>query len=212
MIGQRFHYLLVTEKLPNGYYRCTCNCGTERTVFGSNLKQGRTRSCGCWGRERFKVINKRHGMSRTPEHDTWAGIRHRCTNPKATNYENYGGRGIKVCDRWQVFENFFEDMGLRPSSKHSIDRIDPNGDYEPGNCRWATLSEQANNKRSNVLLELNGEMLTGAEFARRTGFARCTVYEWTSVLKLTRAQIEERLIARQKSRRNPRPGRPTNGA
>lgn len=203
MIGKHFFHWLVTEKLEGDRYRAVCDCGTVKIVYGGNLRQGKSKSCGCWASTRFKEINKRHGMSRTPEHNTWSNIRTRCTNPNTHNYAIYGGRGIKVCERWDVFENFYEDMGPRPSDKHSIDRINPDGDYEPGNCRWATLVEQASNKRSNVLLELNGELITAAEFSRRTGFHICTVYEWTTVLNLTRAQIEERLVARQKPRRKP---------
>lgn len=207
MIEQSFHYWTVKASLGKDYWHCACKCGTEKRVHGGSLRAGTSKSCGCWGTERYPLMNRTHGMSKTPEHRTWSGIKTRCYNPNVKNFDRYGGRGIKVCDRWKDFANFFEDMGPKPSPKHSIERIDSNGDYEPGNCRWATITEQASNKRNNVMLELNGEMVTGAEFARRTGFARCTVYEWTSVLKLTRDQIEERLIARQKATLDPRSGR-----
>lgn len=89
-----------------------------------------------------------HGMTKTPEYRAWASMRQRCANPKSARYDNYGGRGISVCDRWQSFEAFFADMGPRPTSEHSIDRIDNDGNYEPGNCHWATRSEQQQNKRA----------------------------------------------------------------
>ena len=196
MLGQRFHYWLVVEKLTGDYYRCACKCGTEKSVFGANLRAGKTKSCGCYGRERYKVINKTHGMSKTPEFRIWSGLKSRCTNVNAHNYDRYGGRGIKVSERWGSFEAFYADMGPRPSDKHSIDRLDVNGNYERENCRWATNYEQASNKRGNVLLELDGEVVTSAEFARRTGFNRDTVYQWTTVKKYTREEIEVRLLAR----------------
>jgi hypothetical protein len=112
----------------------------------------------------------------TPEYKTWAGIKTRCCNPNASSYENYGGRGIRVCDRWLYgvggksgFECFFEDMHEKPSPKHSIDRIDHDGNYEPGNCRWATRTEQANNTRASLLITVNGRIQTAAEWGRETG-------------------------------------------
>ena len=120
---------------------CKCDCGnrvelTDRVILG-----GKTKSCGCdhhW---------KTHGQSDTVEYQTWRSMLKRCENPKYHNYRLYGGRGVKVCERWHQFENFFADMGPRPSDKHSIDRINNDGNYEPGNCRWATWSEQRLNQR-----------------------------------------------------------------
>jgi hypothetical protein len=108
-------------------------------------------------------------MTGTPEYRTWRHILIRCENENAKCYYRYGGRGIKVCERWHRFESFLEDMGMKPSALHSIDRIDPNGHYEPGNCRWATTVEQARNKRNNRLVEIDGETLTVAEWGERSG-------------------------------------------
>lgn len=109
--------------------------------------------------------------SRRLEHNSWYSLRSRCRNPKDHAFHNYGGRGIKVCERWESFENFLADMGPRPSPKHSIDRIDVNGDYCPENCRWATRQEQNSNRRDCHYLTHNGETLTVYEWARRTGLS-----------------------------------------
>jgi hypothetical protein len=116
-----------------------------------------------------------HGQSKTPTWRTWAGMRNRCNNPNNQKYPAYGGKGIKVCERWGSFENFVADMGERPSPKHSIDRIDNTGHYTPENCRWATPTEQANNKSTNRCVTFLGESLTVAEWSRRTGIPYFTL-------------------------------------
>jgi len=110
-----------------------------------------------------------HGLSRTPEYKAWKRMRCRCNNPGAHNYKDYGGRGITVCDRWDSFENFLSDMGPRPSAWHSVERNQNDGDYEPGNCVWATKTEQARNRRSSRFLEIDGVRLTLAGWAERFG-------------------------------------------
>lgn len=126
----------------------------------------------------------RHGMTGTAIHRTWLSMKRRCDNPNATNYYLYGGRGIKYDERWKVFENFYEDMGDRPSDKHSLDRIDHDGDYCKDNCRWATVYEQANNKRNNRFIVYNGKSKTLSEWARigkmstRTLWCRIEVLKW----------------------------------
>lgn len=125
------------------FWLCRCDCGNEREYYSSCLTSGNLSSCGCIP----KGPPLKHGRSKSPEYRVWIGMRNRCHDKKNSRYADYGGRGIGVCARWASFENFFEDMGERPTDDHSIDRVDNNGNYEPGNCRWATRSVQQHNKR-----------------------------------------------------------------
>lgn len=158
--GRRIGRLVVVEYLGRRgrrhWWRCACDCGGELEVERGNLGSGRVNSCGCLRREvalaRMQAAPERfagqpiHGLYGTATYRSWAAMIQRCTNPERDNYSYYGGRGIKVCDRWRVFENFVADMGLRPPGR-TIGRIDNDGDYEPGNCRWETMKIQSGNRR-----------------------------------------------------------------
>ncbi len=150
---------------------CECLCGVQRPVRGADLTYGKSTSCGCKKLEIVLERNFKHGhgcrqtSSRPPSYSVWKGIRKRCLNPNHKNYADYGGRGIKVCDRWSDFSCFYADMGDPPTDKHTLDRYpNNNGNYEPGNCRWALIKEQQRNKRSNRMLEFRGETRRLAEW------------------------------------------------
>lgn len=174
LIGERYGRLVVLSEGPGRprwqrTWYCHCDCGTVKLVSHSNLRAGKAQSCGCYKLERIKATATRHGRSGSSIHNIWMNMRQRCRNPKNKRYWEYGGRGITVCDRWQIFENFLADMGERPSLKHSLDRINCNGNYEPGNVRWATATQQANNTRWNHQILYDGRVQTMAEWGREIG-------------------------------------------
>ncbi len=157
---------------------CLCDCGVEKVIRLSTLVSGSTKSCGCLKHEKAveagKTLNLNHGELRgrtaSPEYKAWQHIKERCFKSSCSEFKNYGARGITICPRWvDLFTNFLDDVGRRPSPQHSIDRIDNTKGYEPGNCRWATPSQQSNNRRSTHILELDGISLTRREWSDRTG-------------------------------------------
>jgi hypothetical protein len=178
-VGQRFHRLVVIGRAENDHYGsnwiCRCDCGNQRKVRGANLRQGAVRSCGCTVREASSKRVRKHGLSNTSEWRIWAGMRRRCRDERLPQYPLYGGRGIKVCERWGSFDNFYEDMGPRPSTGHSLDRIDNDGDYEPSNCKWATQLEQQNNKSTSHNIEWRGRTQTLTEWCRELGIIENTL-------------------------------------
>lgn len=162
--GQRYGRLVAIrflrrDKHHNFTWLFQCDCGREHEAVIGSVRFGAIQSCGCLHR----MIATKHGRSKTPEHGAWGAMISRCRNPNVKEYKHYGGRGITVAERWLEFANFFADMGERPSPLHSLDRINNNGNYEPGNCRWATAKEQQRNRRTTRIVKLNGKEMTITE-------------------------------------------------
>lgn len=172
LTGKRFGRYVVTREAQgtgrNRKWECTCDCGTSKNVFQNALVGGRVVSCGCFNKEQKTV----HGLEQHPLYATWRNMINRCTNEKDARWHQYGGRGIKVCDRWlESPANFIEDMGERPEGK-SLDRRENDGDYSPDNCRWATGEEQHMNR--SVTIKVGNSCLTHA--AKEKGMKLSTVY------------------------------------
>lgn len=174
LTGMSFSRLTVIGEARKHYWLCRCECGVEKSIYQSNLISGRTRSCGCLNRENLNVKGT-HRKTGTEAYRVWAAMKARCYRVTSKDYPNWGGRGITVCDRWKnSFENFLEDMGDRPPG-FTIDRIDVNGNYEPGNCRWATKEQQSRNKTNNHVITFNGESACISEWAERVGIKYFTI-------------------------------------
>ena len=160
LTNQRFGRLTVlrfshTGKWGRAFWACLCDCGKETVASGEDLKSGNTASCGClW--QSLGDRTRKHGRSRTSVHNRWKEMHQRCRNPKHKRFADYGGRGIQVCERWHDFTNFLADMGEPPPGL-TLDRKDNDGNYEPGNCRWATDTEQRSNKRKSKALAGPGQ-------------------------------------------------------
>lgn len=174
--GLKFGRLLVLTQAERRnrriYWLCRCDCGNDKTIYGGSLTRGATKSCGCLQKQIMTNIRKTHGLSNTRIQRIHSGILSRCRSKTHKQYEDYGGRGIIVCDQWQGatgLQTFLADMGYPPSSKHSIDRIDNDGPYSPENCRWATDKVQTRNTRQNHFIEYNGERLCITEWAEKYG-------------------------------------------
>jgi hypothetical protein len=178
--GQKFNYLLAVSKTgersgKHVVWEFLCDCGRNHRSTATDVKRGTTKSCGCMQGKIVSKIKTTHGATKnykqTRTYMIWCGMKKRCSNPNTKHYENYGGRGIKVCERWNSFENFLTDMGDAPLGL-SIDRIDNNGNYEPSNCRWATGKEQGANRRSTVLISAGGETKCVTEWALTVGISQ----------------------------------------
>lgn len=181
--------MLVAEKIvgkrgKSNLWQCRCDCGSTTNAVVSSIIRGEKTSCGCKKKHKRKqrpdlskrnIDSAKHGMVGSREYNSWRSMKYRCENPDSKDYPLYGGRGISVFKEWsQSFEAFYEYMGPRPHGK-SLDRIDPNGNYEPGNVRWANDKKQSNNKRTNTYIEINGETKTVTEWAREYGLEPKTV-------------------------------------
>lgn len=183
-------------------WNCICICGKTTSIVRASLISGKTQSCGCLNKE---LLTKRtdvnyhttHGLSKTREYQAWADMKVRCYNQNNKHFKDYGGRGINVCTEWYYsFPTFLQDMGWRPSTHHSLDRIDNEKDYEPSNCRWATPEQQRSSKRSTILFVVDREYVCLAEAARRAGLKPMAVYarmqrgfpveQWFSTTRLPR--------------------------
>jgi hypothetical protein len=177
--GDRFGRLTVIRFIP-GRVVVRCECGAETRVVRGNLINGFTTSCGCWIREVTSRRSTVHGHTAhgkvSPTHKSWSAMLDRCTLESHPAWPRYGRAGIRVCDRWFGFTAFLEDMGERPSLNHSIDRIDNNGNYEPGNCRWATHKEQSRNSRRARMLEIDGQLKPLTEWAGISGVNPVTIH------------------------------------
>jgi len=172
--------LTVTDSRPEGrrdtYATCVCTCGKTLSTRIASLNNGKTTSCGCFGKEKRREACLKSGR-KTPEYRIWSVMKGRCHNPNDKKYPMYGARGIVVCEEWRSsFDSFIRDMGPRPSSKHSIDRIDNNGSYTPENCRWTTIDVQAKNTRRNRYVEVNGVSMIAKDAAVLLGVPISTAH------------------------------------
>jgi len=156
----------------------SCDCGVEFEANGYYARIGKIKTCPSCSKERVRRSTIKHGLSESIEFSTWTDIQTRCYNKRSASYNNYGGRGITVCNKWRAsFSSFLRDMGRRPSKHHSIDRINNNGNYEPDNCRWATRIEQANNRRTNRTVKIDGNKKSIMEIASNAGLPYATVWQ-----------------------------------
>ena len=191
LAGMKFGRLSVIRYVPStdtrhNYFLCSCECGKEKVCRADHLESGRSRSCGCLKSEKaaeagrgFGERVKKHGHKSdfvtTPTYCTWQSMKARCFDKNHKYFKNYGARGITVCETWMEFPAFLSDMGERPSGK-TLERLDNNGNYEPGNCTWATPKQQSRNKRTNRMIEAFGKSTTIAELAEEHGITYNALY------------------------------------
>lgn len=217
LTGQRFERLTVlgyVGRISNSsHWLCRCACGAEKVVSSGGLQGGQTKSCGCFRAERMGSLTFKHGgrsrarPQKRPEYKAWEQMRNRCVDASHKQWRWYGGKGIKVHPEWERdFEAFLAHVGPRPSNKHSLDRIQSGGNYEPGNVRWATWTEQARNRSSNRIVEFSGKSMTMIEAAELAGIPYKTVksrigHGWSVEEALTRPPNPNKVNA---ARRNTR--------
>lgn len=184
LTNQRFGYLVALRPVGSTrrgvQWACRCDCGVELIVGGWLLRGGKKKACCVAGHKwRSDYYDRNPGLTRlhSKEYSVFRGMWDRCVNKKNDSYKDYGGRGIKVCERWREFKNFFEDMGKRPTDRHTLDRFpDNNGNYEPGNCRWATPDEQRRNMRSSVYVNYDGNKVLLLDLVEKLKLNRGVVY------------------------------------
>lgn len=200
LVGQKFARLLVIRdsglrSCEGGIrWECLCDCGTTRYLTAGNLRNGNTKSCGCWNSDRMRIEPPAttHGGSGTYTYTSWVAMKRRCIDTKAKDYPLYGGRGISICSRWlQSYANFLEDMGER-SIGMTLDRINSNGNYCKENCRWATRRTQGNNTSRNHVLTYRDTTHTLAEWSKITGIAYTTLRARINLLKWSTAKALEK--------------------
>ncbi len=176
---------------------CRCTCGTIKPVDGSSLRMGKVRSCGCQRAETLAKIKPgfKHGLSRNSIHSRWSGMKARCNNPNNPRYADYGGRGIKLCERWHDFQSFLDDMGMPPFRGATLERKENSKGYEPGNVIWATNKVQCRNKRDNRLITFNNKTQCISAWAEDVGISRSTLKHrlgrlgWSTKRALTTAVV-----------------------
>ncbi len=186
LTGQKFGTLSVLGRVDESpeyhgqvAWACQCECGNVCVVVGRDLRVGHTKSCGCKKAEMIRAANTTHGGSRGrhPEYRIWGEMLQRCENPNSNRYYTHGARGIKVCERWRhSYTAFIEDMGRRPAKELTLERRDNDGNYEPGNCYWATRVEQARNRRNSLSITIGGQTKPLLVWAEETGIKYATIY------------------------------------
>lgn len=179
LTGKRIGRLLVIGLVGSAprRWRVKCDCGVEKIIDANFLLRGATQSCGCWRSARVRVMNRTHGRTKTRTYRIWVSMLRRAHHRSCGEIQNRIYENVSVTPRWLRFESFLEDMGECPSKEYSLDRWPNNaGDYEPGNCRWATRTQQTRNVKNNRILEIHGESLTVAEWAERTSIPLATIY------------------------------------
>lgn len=160
----------------NKYWICQCDCGRRKTINYSNLKSGASSSCGCLHKERARAASVTHGLSKHPAYKSWQHAKHRCFNKDDQHWDRYGGRGITMCPEWaNSFESFWKDMGGTYKDGLTLERINFNGHYEPGNCKWATMSEQLRNTERSIFIETPWGLMNIADAADKLGISRVTM-------------------------------------
>lgn len=198
LTGKKFGRLTViseakkkNQKLAS--WLCKCDCGKEKTATSTNLIHGHTQSCGCLQKENLANSRRTHGNTNTPEYEAWQNMKSRCSeNAKREDYKNYFLKGITVCERWMKFENFLSDMGKRPSKNHSLDRIENNGNYEPGNCRWATPKQQASNKSNNKWFMYKGKRMLANTISKKFGVSQYLLDKYPVAVAISKSKKHDR--------------------